>query len=302
LILAGGTSDEREISLRSGNSVRQALEAAGHTTNLADPAADGFDMAAAVAGFDVVFSVLHGKGGEDGQTQAELDKTGVSYVGTGTTASLLCFDKWKYRETLLAEGLPVAQGEIVDLEGFWQSALSKSAFVLKPIAGGSSIDTIIVRDTGNMNDSAIRDTFERHPQMLLEQLIEGVEITIAVVGETSLPVIEIIPPESGEFDYENKYNGATQELCPPQHVKIASQLEAQALAARIHKLCDCRDYSRTDMIVETSGKLIVLETNTLPGMTDQSLLPKAAAAAGISMTALCDRLVTMALNRRTEHV
>ena len=134
--------------------------------------------------------------------------------------------------------------------------------------------------------------------MLLEELVEGIEITVAVVGDQALPVIEIIPPEAGEFDYENKYNGRSQELCPPEHVAEDIQAEARDLALRTHNLTGCRDFSRTDMILTPLGELWILETNTIPGMTDQSLLPKAAAAAGIPMPLLCDRLVQMALARK----
>jgi D-alanine-D-alanine ligase len=135
--------------------------------------------------------------------------------------------------------------------------------------------------------------------MLLEQLVEGVEIAVPVLDNHALPVIEIIPPSGGEFDYENKYNGASQELCPPQHVTQSVQHRAQQLAEKIHSLCGCRDYSRTDMIVRPDGSLTVLETNTIPGMTEQSLFPKAAAVAGLSMAELCTQLVELALSRRT---
>jgi len=302
LVLAGGTSSERDVSLRSGQAVMAALETAGYTTGVADPAAEGFDVAQATAGYEVVFSVLHGKGGEDGIMQAQLDRTGIAYVGTDTAASELCFDKSRYRAKLSDAGLPVARGELIDAEGLWQSELSQHPFVLKPNDGGSSIDTFIIRDVQRADKAAIAAAFGRHPKMLLETLVEGIEITVGVLGDTALPVIEIIPPTDGEFDYENKYNGQSQELCPPQHVDESTQQAAQKLAAEIHQLCGCGGYSRTDMIVAPDGSLVVLETNTLPGMTDQSLFPKAAAAAGITMPELCDRLVKYALTNRTGDV
>jgi len=117
-----------------------------------------------------------------------------------------------------------------------------------------------------------------------------------VLGNEALPVIEIVPPDDQEFDYENKYNGATQEICPPQHISEADQAEAKRLAERIHQLCGCQDMSRTDIII-SEGKFYILETNTIPGLTDQSLFPKAASAADINMVELCDRLVQNALNR-----
>lgn len=296
LVLDGGTSDEREISLRSGTSVIAALRAAGHDVREYDTAS-GINTAT-VADTDVVFPVLHGKGGEDGVLQAQLDALGVPYVGTGADASARCFDKWQFKQLLSAHDLPQAAGTLVDETGFWASELIRSPFVLKPNDGGSSVDTLIVRNLAQRPHKAtIQTLFARHDHMLFEALIPGAEITVSVLGEMALPVVEIIPPESGEFDYENKYNGKTQELCPPEHVSAAAQLQAQDLALRTHKLAGCRDFSRTDMIIDSRGSIYILETNTIPGMTDQSLFPKAAAAAGITMPQLVDRLVQMALER-----
>jgi D-alanine-D-alanine ligase len=137
---------------------------------------------------------------------------------------------------------------------------------------------------------------DKHQRLLLEALIAGTEITVGMLGEQPLPVIEIIPPEHGEFDYENKYNGQTQELCPPVHVSPELQQAAQQLAQQVHELCGCRDFSRTDIIIDAEQQLWVLEINTIPGMTDQSLLPKAASVAGITMPQLVDRLVEQALS------
>jgi D-alanine-D-alanine ligase len=131
--------------------------------------------------------------------------------------------------------------------------------------------------------------------MLLEELIEGVEITVPVLGDKALPVVEIIPPVGGEFDYENKYNGATQELCPPPHVSAEKQKEAQSVAERIHKEVGARHISRTDLILDKNGKLWVLEINTMPGLSDQSLTPLAAKAAGMDMQQLVQKFLQMAI-------
>lgn len=299
LVLSGGSSDEREVSLRSGKNVRRALVAAGYETSHYDPADSDISLQKAVEGCEAVFFALHGSGGEDGTTQAYLERLGVPYVGSGIYASELCFDKWNYRALLASHGLPIAAGELVDAENFRNSPLITRPFVLKPPKGGSSIDTILVRDVGNLPWERIELDFKKHRQLLLEELIEGTEITVGVVGTTSLTVIEIIPPANAEFDYENKYNGATQELCPPLHVSDDIQRQAQSLALRIHQLCDCKGMSRTDMMINNAGELIVLETNTIPGMTEQSLLPKAAQTDGISMPQLVDSLVKDALARAT---
>ncbi len=296
LVIAGGSSGERDVSLRSGSAVQSALEAAGHKVTVLDPKTEQLDSEIA-AQCDVAFPIIHGAGGEDGTLQQQLESLQLPYVGSDVASCQLTFDKNSYKTALEQEHILTPAGDIVDADTIHAHALAQQPFVLKPFDGGSSVDTFIVRDVAHTAWDDIARALKKYDAMLLEELIEGVEITVGVLGDTALPVIEIIPPENGEFDYENKYNGATQELCPPQHVDDAIQQEAQNLAARIHKLCGCRDLSRTDMIVSKNGEVYVLETNTLPGMTDQSLLPKAAAAAGFDMPSLCDRLVQMATNR-----
>lgn len=296
-VLAGGDSSEREVSLRSGSAVQAALAASGHVAKIIDPASQAMDSALA-QNFAVAFPIIHGKGGEDGHLQQQLEQVNLPYVGTGVAASRLCFHKWDWRQFVGPHGIPLAEGDLVDSDSIWEHELAKKPFVLKPVDGGSSIDTVIVRDAKNLPESQLRDVLARHRRMLIEQLIEGIEITVGVLDNTALPVIEIVPPTEGEFDYENKYNGASQELCPPEHVSEDVQETAQKLAEKVHQLCECRDLSRTDMIVKSDGSLVVLEINTLPGMTDQSLFPKAAATAGIPMSELCNRLVHMAAQRQ----
>lgn len=293
LILAGGGQGEHEVSLRSGTAVSEALQAKGHTTITADPS-KGFTVPATV---DAVFPALHGLGGEDGSIQAQLVALGVAYVGSDATASALCFDKWRYHKVLAADGIDMPQADIVTKDSIWQSALTARPFVLKPFDGGSSLDTYIIRDLAALNKSTIEDSFNRHDTMLLEELIDGIEITVGVLEDQALPAVEIIPPASGEFDYENKYNGMTQELCPPVHLDADMHQYVRDLAVRIHRLTGCRDLSRTDMIITPAGRVAVLETNTLPGMTGESLYPKAAAAGGHSFAELTDHLVRLALSR-----
>lgn len=292
-VFAGGTSDERTISLNSGNAVVAALTERGYGCELVDIISEDISPLD-LDTYDVIFPVLHGKAGEDGTIQRQLETRGISYVGSDSKASALCFDKQQYRDFLSAQSFPIAPGQTVDGNDFWNSALITKPFVLKPFDGGSSIDTLIIHEPSSVSKEMITDIFSRHQQLLLEELIQGIEITVGVLGTEALPVVEIIPPEGKEFDYENKYNGATQELCPPKNLSADVQQRAQQLAVQIHQLTDCRHYSRTDMIVRPDGSLVVLETNTLPGMTAQSLFPKSAAAAGISMPELCDQLVQMA--------
>jgi D-alanine-D-alanine ligase len=297
LVLAGGNSPEQEVSMRSGAAVAVALRQGGYEVTAADPAGGLQKLLPALESVDVVFPALHGTGGEDGELQRFLEQQEIKFVGSGSEASELCFDKASYGQLLVKNGILTPQTELVTFEEYGSRPLIRQPFVLKPNSGGSSIDTIIVRDIRHKDEAAIRQAFDQHHRLLLQELISGMEITIAVLGTKSLPAIEIVPPGNQEFDYKNKYNGATREICPPKHVSEAQQSTAQKLAERIHGLCGCRDMSRTDIIIGEGSKLYVLETNTIPGLTDQSLLPKAAAAAGIDMQMLCDRLVQAALVR-----
>lgn len=295
VVLAGGNSDEREISLRSGAAVAEALETAGYEVAVLDPAEGLGSLLQKLSEATVVFPALHGIGGEDGTVQKFLEEHDIKYVGSDSQSSALCFDKARYTERLKDRGILVPNTELVNLREFQDSALSKKPFVLKPNDGGSSIDTFIVRSLAETDDRVIQAAFARHKKLLLQELINGIEITVAILGNEALPTIEIIPPPAGEFDYENKYNGQTQELCPPKSVSPASQQTAQELSLKIHRLCGCRDMSRTDIIIAKDGRQYLLETNTIPGLTNESLLPKAAAMAGCNMPELCDRLVRLAL-------
>lgn len=294
LVLSGGNSHEREVSLRSGKAVAGALEQVGYAVSTYDTINGLLDMP--TDGIDVIFPALHGAGGEDGVLQKHLEVVGLPFVGSGSVASELCIDKWKFKQFLQAHNIPHPRGALVDKDTFWQSEYVQKPFVLKPYDGGSSIDTFIVRDALATDKTAIQAAFETYRRMLVEELIEGIETTVTVLDGTAMPMVEIIPPSDEEFDYDNKYNGKTQELCPPQNVSRDLQEQAGELARIIHEKAGCQDISRTDIIIKDSS-LFVLETNTLPGFTEQSLTPKAVQAAGISMPALVDQLVQAALKR-----
>jgi len=296
-VIAGGFSDERAVSLRSGAAVTAALKDAGYDADQLDLPAKLDDLQHILVGYDAVFPVVHGKGGEDGTLQSWLETHQIAYAGPDSAASKLCFDKWRYGQLLADNGFLMPQGELVTSQSWQQSAIVKGPFVLKPNDGGSSIDTFIVHQPELADQSAINGAFARHGEMLLQELIEGTEITIGVLLDEALPVIEIVPPSGQEFDYENKYNGATQEICPPQSVSEDLQTQARDISLKIHRLTGCRDFSRTDIIL-ANDQLYILETNTIPGFTDQSLLPKAAAVAGYSMPNMVDMLVQVALARQ----
>ncbi len=295
IVLAGSTSDEREVSLRSGAAVAKALEKAGHQVETLDPA-NGLDkLLPDLQRADVIFPALHGKDGEDGKLQEFLESHDVRCIGCDSQSSALCFDKLRYTQLMGRHSVPMPTTKLMSLEEFEASPEAQEPFVLKPNDSGSGIDVFVVRDPRQADKPAIQRAFRRYKKMLLQQLIDGVEISVGVLGKEPLPVIEIIPPEGGEFDYENKYNGQTQELCPPVHVNRELQQQAQVLAKKAHELTGCRDFSRTDIMISPAGKLYVLETNTIPGMTGESLYPKEAREAGYEMSALCDKLVQLAL-------
>jgi D-alanine-D-alanine ligase len=293
LVLGGGISPEKSVSIRSATAVHQALESLGHSSILQDPAGLSVDeLVERAKQFDGVFPILHGVGGEDGVLQHALNTAGIPYFGPDATACSNTFDKGGFKRILESHGLPTPRWSIVSSETFETEALTTSPFVLKPIMGGSSIDTFIIRSM-DYDHTPLLEALSRYDTMLLEELIEGDEITVGVLARTALPVIEIIPPTHGEFDYENKYNGATQELCPPVNVSDEIQAKAQALTLQVHEVTQCRHLSRTDIIVTKSGELYVLETNTIPGLTDQSLFPKAAAVAGYTWPQLVEQFTTL---------
>lgn len=296
LLLAGGNSNERDVSLRSGKAVAEAIRELGHELTELDPGVEGFDIAKHIEGIDVVFPALHGQGGEDGDLQEKLEGLGVTFVGSGSQASRICWNKWQYKELLRKNNLPVSEGTLLTITGYNENPeVYNQPFVLKPVEGGSSLDTIIARTPTEEDWSTVTRLLNTYQTgMLYEPIIEGTEITVGILDNEPLPVIEIVPPEGLEFDYENKYNGATRELCPPETVSQELQKQAQDLALLIHQLTGCRHMSRTDIIIDKQGTLHVLETNTLPGMTTTSLLPKMAQTAGYSMPQLVEKLIKLA--------
>lgn len=291
LVLLGGNSPEREVSIRSAKGVIEALRGAGHTVEEYDPA-DGYGGLAGYRGeVDCVFPILHGVGGEDGEVQSELEKYGFRYLGSDAKVSKICFDKVAFKEELEKLRISTPKWQVVTKETIKQAPLSEP-YVLKPIENGSAIDMFIVRDPKTQSYDS--DIFEKYEEMLFEELIVGTEITVPILGAKALPLVEIIPPKGQEFDYENKYNGKTRELCPPVHVPQEKQSEAQRLIEKVHSAVGARHLSRTDIIVDDHGRLMVLDFNSMPGLTAQSLYPKAAKEAGISMEALVQKFLDLA--------
>jgi len=292
LILGGGDSPEREVSLRSAGAVAAAAKTAGFEVLEIDPKYD-LEKLDQVSRDTIVFPILHGKNGEDGVIQKLLESRGFAYLGSDSRVSADCFDKWVTRQKLMAAGLPMPAGSLVTKENYLQDPLSKKPHVLKVARGGSSIGTLIVENAGNINLDKVSEIFKLDDKAMLEELIIGQETTVPILDKTALPVIEIIPPQNEEFDYQNKYNGRSQELCPPKNVPQELQKKAWDLAEKVHHTMGARHLSRVDIMIDANSNLFVLEINTIPGLTDQSLYPKSAAAAGMAMPELIKKFVEL---------
>lgn len=296
LILWGGDSPERDISKLSGENMQAAALAAGYDVEMYDPIDGDALLEQAVARNDIVLIAMHGRNSEDGTIQSKLESLGAKYLGTNSAHSAVAFDKIKAHQLFEANGIKMPEYAVVNDHDFAKNPISKRPFVLKPILGGSSLDTVVVRDVHDVAKLQECDTLlKKYPQMLLEQLIDGLEVTVPVLGEEVLPAILAIPPEGGEFDYENKYNGKSQEIVPipPETIASEKQLELQQLAHNVHKIAGCRHLSRTDIMLDKALNPYVLEINTLPGMTKESFFPKAAKAVGYTMPELIVELIKL---------
>ena len=299
-LIAGGTSDEREVSLKGAAGVEQALDREKYEVIRYDPATDLARIAQDADRIDVVFILLHGVNGEDGTIQGFLELLNIPYQGAGVLGSALGMDKNLAKTMYTLNGLPVAPWVMVvpeDLVDTSRIAASvRLPCVVKPVRQGSSIGMSIVHTLDQLPD-ALRLALKHDSEVMVEEFIKGRELTVGVIGNAELmplPLIEIIPDSRfAFFDYEAKYQpGASQEICPAQ-VSEQIRKKAQQYATTAHRSLQLRGYSRTDMIL-SGDELYVLETNTIPGMTPTSLLPQAAAAAGLPFGALLDRLIALA--------
>src|SRR3989344_6480138 len=213
LVLGGGNSPEREVSLRSAKYVIKAAKQAGFEVEEYDPAS-GFGYFDKVPKDTVVLPILHGINGEDGVIQAALEERGLPFLGADSASSTACFDKWLTLQAFKEYGVPTAKSQLIKKEDFARSELSQKPYVLKVVHGGSSIGVLIARDLSKINQEQVDEIFNMESRAVLEELVDGIEITIPVLDDTALPVIEIVPPTGGEIDYDNKYKGKTTEICP----------------------------------------------------------------------------------------
>jgi len=288
-VLRGGQSGEREVSLRSGQGVLDALTRQGFDAVSIDP---GLDLISQLheAKVDVVFNALHGGAGEDGTIPALLDYTGIPYTGSGMVASALAMNKLLTKRLLRSAGLPTpdfvhvtSQVNLNDQVGTVIDQLGLPV-VTKPLSGGSSLGISIPKDQAALHD-AIAGLIDTYGQALAERFVAGTEITVGVLGVEerlrALPVLELVP-HTEFYDYEAKYTKGLTELIAPARISARATQTAQEIAVQAHQELGCVGISRVDMHLDEDGQVWVHELNTIPGLTELSDIPAAAAAAGMT--------------------
>ncbi len=303
-LLSGGISSEREVSLNSGDQVFEALDKEKYNILRYDPKTDLERLITDAPRIDAALIILHGPYGEDGTVQGLLDLLRIPYQGSGVLGSAVAMNKIVSKQLYEKAGVPtppylvLENGSDMNLD----TCASKFGFpmVIKPVVGGSSVGMSIVRSKSDFQP-ALDAAIAEDKTILIEPYIEGIELTVGVIGNRDLeafPVIEIVPDDAHEFfDYEAKYSaGVTEEICPAR-IDAEMTHKAQSYAKLAHQTLFCKGYSRTDMILKDRD-IYVLETNTIPGMTATSLLPQAANAAGLNFSQLMDRLIELSLEEQ----
>ncbi len=289
-VLKGGPSSEREVSLMSGAAVGRALREAGHDVAEMDVRDGSFVLA---PGTDIAFLALHGPFGEDGEVQAILEARGVPYTGCGVAASRRAIDKAETKRLFAAAGVPSAEFEIVRRGG---RPTMRPPVAVKPSRQGSSVGVVLVRGDAEM-ERALAEAGRWDEEIVVERLIAGRELTVGMLDGETLPIVEVVPKE-GFYNYENKYTaGKSEHLCPAPLPPAAAGRVADAARAA-WKALGCEVYARIDVLLDGAGAPFVLEANTIPGMTEMSLLPDAARAAGMGFAALCERIIELSLRAR----
>lgn len=302
-ILMGGPSTEREVSLKSGEAVFEALKLKALGVVAIDISTDGWEENQQLiknANIDIAFIALHGRFGEDGQIQAMLEQMNIPYTGSDSSASRLAMDKVASGRIFQDGGLPVPDYVVFsdkdDRSLIFRAIQNLSyPYVVKPAAQGSSIGLSIVRREEELNQ-AIDNAFALDSQVIIEEYIRGREITVGILGDSALPVIEIIP-QNEFYDYEAKYKPGKSNYIVPANLsgEVTAQVQDEALSA--HKLLGCWGFSRVDMRLNTDNISFILEVNSIPGLTKNSLLPKAAKAAGIDFAQLCIHILRFARDK-----
>ena len=298
-VLMGGPGSERDVSLASGKAVVEALKEEG----LQAVGVDVVDTTPKLPeGTGLVFNVIHGTFGEDGGLQSYLEGLGVPYTGGGVEDSRVAFDKALSKEVFLQKGVPTPHSELLDVSGGAKLPSIPVPFVVKPPREGSSVGIEIVKDAAEALP-AIERGAKFSDDLLIEEFVEGRELTVGVLDGEVLPVVEIIPPDGGSYDFATKYTwlsgqkNASNYLCPAE-ITAEETAIVQAAALKAHESLEIGVYSRVDVLLNSLSKPYVLEANTIPGMTASSLLPMGAKAAGYSFGKLCRRIAELSWQKR----
>ncbi len=294
-VLMGGPSTERDVSLATGHGISKALRSLGAEVVGIDVRDKNFQLPKDV---DIAFIALHGTFGEDGQVQQILEERGVAYTGEGVEESRLAFDKIRSKEKFCQHGVRTPEWETIEAD---QHPRMPPPIVIKAPRQGSTVGVHIVKKVEEL-DPAIIGAAKYDSELLIESFVSGRELTIGILGEQTLPILEIIP-NGGVYDFTNKYpflnpqaGGGAEHVCPAEIDKEKTS-EIQELALQAFRALGLRVYGRVDVILSESEEPFVLEINTIPGMTEASLLPEAAAAAGISYVDLCARVIALSRTR-----
>ncbi len=298
-VLMGGWSNERPVSLMSGEGVAKALESRGHRVTRIDMDRE-VALRLAEAQPDVVFNALHGCPGEDGTVQGMMDLMGLTYTHSGLATSVIAIDKELTKQALVPHGIPMPGGRIVDSADLFERDPLVRPYVLKPVNEGSSVGVAIVTDQSNCGNPIRRDVqgpWQEFSQLLAEPFIRGKELTTAVLGNTALMVTEL-KPKSGFYDFDAKYtDGMTEHVCPADLPEEITQA-CKDIALRAHRLLGCRGTSRSDFRWDDErglAGLFLLEVNTQPGMTPLSLVPEQAKHCGMDYPDLVEAIIAEAL-------
>ena len=292
-VLVGGKSAEREVSLKSGGMVLNALRSRGVDALPFDPAERGLD---ALIGerFERAFIALHGRFGEDGTVQGVLEWLGIPYTGSGVLASALAMDKLRTKLLWHAEGLPTPPYAVLTKDSDLRAVARKLGvpLMVKPASEGSSIGMSKVRSAARLDEAyALAVNYDR--VVIAEKFIDGTELTAGILGDQVLPLIKIETPRDF-YDYEAKYIADDTRYIVPCGLSAARERDMQALCLKAFRALGCRGWGRVDLMLNRQGRAFLLEVNTVPGMTDHSLVPKAARAVGMSYEDLCLRILEAA--------
>lgn len=295
-VLMGGPGSERQVSLASGKAVLSALQSLGLDAVAVDVTSTEISLP---EGTGLCFNLIHGTFGEDGQLQTILEAMGIPYTGARAESSRIAFDKALAKKAFLTANVPTPKSEVIDCTHGPVMPSFPPPFVVKPPREGSSVGIEIVK-TPQQAEAAIAKAAQISNDLLIEEFISGAELTVPVINGEAYPVIHIIPPE-GVYDMATKYpwlSGKTtgsQYICPAD-LDLETTMAVQAAAVAAHKALKLEVYSRVDVMLDAENRPYVLEANTIPGMTETSLLPKSAAAGGLTFPELCKKIAELSLN------